>query len=355
MDKIIIDKDVLSSLCVDIFSYKVPHEEAEIIVENLIEANLSGVSSHGVTKVFDYLTRHEKELVASSTEITVEQDQMTTFTWNANNGWGQVAGKKAMQECIDRAKTFGVSFGAVNHSNHFGIASFYSKMAALQGMIGFSFTNASNIMVPYGGSTPSLGTNPVCISVPTGTDAVLTLDMSTGVTARGRITLAQKLNQKIPKNWAITIDGNETTDPTEALKGYILPMGAKGSGLAIIVDILTGVLTGANFGKGVPRQYEEDIPQNLGHFFGVIDISKFIDLDEFYENMKGRIDQIVNSEPMEGFNRVMFPGQMEYEKKRDQLQNGIELDKGIYVELLTLAKKYNLNVERYEEVLNSIS
>lgn len=355
MDKIVIKEDVLSSLCIDIFSCKIPRHEAEIIVDNLIEANLSGVSSHGVTKVFDYLSRQEKNLIAASTEITVEQDQITTFTWNANNGWGAVVGQKAMQECIERAKIYGVSFGAVNQSNHFGIASYYSKIAAQQNMIGFTFTNSSNVMVPYGGRTPSLGTNPICISVPTGTDVIVTLDMSTGVTARGRITLAQKLNQKIPNNWAITVDGNETTDPTEALKGYILPMGAKGSGLAIMVDILTGVLTGANFGSGVPRQYEEDIPQNLGHFFGVIDISKFIDLDEFYKDMKVRIDQIIQSEPMEGFDRVMFPGQIEYEKKCQQLEHGIELDKEIYQELITLAKKYHLNVERYEQVLNGIS
>lgn len=354
MGQIIIPEDVLSSLCVDIISCKVPHHEAEIIAESLVEANLTGVSSHGVTKVFDYLTRHEKDLIASFTDITVEQDQITTFTWNANNGWGQVAGKKAMQECIERAKIYGVSFGAVNHSNHFGIASYFSKMAAQQEMIGFSFTNTSNIMVPYGGRTPSLGTNPICISVPTGTEVIVTLDMSTGVTARGRINLAQKLNQKIPTNWAITVDGNETSNPTEALKGYILPMGSKGSGLAIMVDILTGVLTGANFGKSVPRMYEENIPQNIGHFFGAIDISKFIDLDEFYQNMKERIDQIVNSEPMEGYERVMYPGQIEYEKKREQLENGIVLDKEIYLELITLAKKYHLNVKRYEQVLNDV-
>nr|WP_106783038.1 Ldh family oxidoreductase [Lysinibacillus timonensis] len=354
MTKIVIEKDVLSSLCIDIFSCRVPQQEAEIIVDNLIEANLTGVSSHGVTKVFDYLVRQEKQLISASTEITVEQDQITTFTWNANNGWGAVVGKKAMQECIERAKIYGVSFGAVNHSNHFGIASYYSKMAAKENMIGFAFTNSSSLMVPYGGKTPSLGTNPVCISVPTGTDVFVTLDMSTGMTARGRINLAQKLNQKIPNNWAITVDGKETTDPTEALKGYILPMGAKGSGLAIMVDIITGVLTGANFGKGVPRQYEEDIPQNLGHLFGVIDISKFIDLDEFYKNMEERIAQIVHSEPMDGFDRVMYPGQIEHEKKLEQLKHGIELDREIYVELITLAKKYHVNVDEYEKVLTEV-
>ncbi|MDN4493496.1 Ldh family oxidoreductase [Ureibacillus aquaedulcis] len=354
MGKIIIKEDILSSLCVEVFSCKVPLHEAKIIVDNLIEAELTGVSSHGVTKVFDYLVRQEKNLISATTEIEAERDEITTFTWNAHNGWGAVAGKQAMQECIERGKLYGVSFGAVNHSNHFGIASYYTKMAAKKDMIGFAFTNSSSLMVPYGGKTPSLGTNPICISIPTGTDVIVTLDMSTAITARGRINLAQKLNQKIPNNWAITADGNETTDPTEALQGYILPMGAKGSGLAIMVDIITGVLTGANFGSGVPRQYEEDIPQNLGHLFGTIDISKFIDLDDFYKNMKDRIDQIVNSEPMEGFNRVMYPGQIEHERKCEQLEKGIELDKEIYLELISLAKKYNVNVEQYEHILNEV-
>ncbi|MFC7684901.1 Ldh family oxidoreductase [Ureibacillus sp. GCM10028918] len=354
MGKIILKEVVLSALCVEVFTCKVPQHEAKIIIDNLIEADLTGVSSHGVTKVFDYLVRQEKNLISASTEIAVERDQITTFTWNANNGWGAVAGKKAMEECVERAKIYGVSFGAVNHSNHFGIASYYTKMAAKKDMIGFAFTNSSSLMVPYGGKTPSLGTNPICISVPTGSDVIVTLDMSTAITARGRINLAQKLNQKIPENWAITVDGNKTTDPTEALQGYILPMGAKGSGLAIMVDILAGVLTDANFGSGVPRQYEEDIPQNLGHLFGAIDISKFIDLEDFYKNMKERIDQIVNSEPIEGFNRVMFPGQIEHEKKCEQLENGIELDKEIYLELISLAKKYNVNVERYEQILNEV-
>lgn len=343
-----VDAGQLKNYCTEVLAKSIPYDEAAIVADNLVEADLLGFYSHGVSKVTDYLKRMEDGLIEKETQITVVSETKTTAVFDANNGWGQVASVKAMDSAVDKALEYGTGFTGVKDSNHFGITSYYTKLAAERGCIGFATTNASGLMVPFGSKEPSLGTNPISFAIPVGEGkAPVVLDMSTGNTARGKITLANKMGKEIPQDWAITKDGKPTTSAAEALEGYLLPMGPKGSGLAIVVDILSGVLTGALFGSNVPRMYEDPEPQRLGHFFGAISIEAFMPIDLFYQRMEERVSQTVNSAPMEGFDRVYMPGEMEDERKQEQLKNGINLPEEIVAELRATGKNYGVEIEEF--------
>ncbi|MDB5085768.1 MAG: malate dehydrogenase, partial [Bacilli bacterium] len=269
--------------------------------------------------------------------------------FDAANGWGQPVSVKAMNTAIDKALQCGTAFVGVRNSNHFGTASYYTKMAASRGCIGIAMTNASAVMVPFGAMEASLGTNPISIAVPTSNpNRPVMLDMATSNVARGKIILANKNGTSIPDDWAITIDGEPTTDPVKALEGFVLPFGgAKGSGLAIIVDILTGVLTGSLFGKDVPRMYEDNAPQQIGHFFGAINIEAFMDKAEFLDRMQERIKQTVESKPVKGFSRVYMPGEIELSRKEKQEKEGVSISVEVFQELTKTGAKYGVEMEDF--------
>jgi LDH2 family malate/lactate/ureidoglycolate dehydrogenase len=193
-----------------------------------------------------------------------------------------------------------------------------------------------------------LGTNPLSIAVPAGKgmDPVV-LDMATSNAARGKIIVAKTKGDTIPEGWAVTKDGEPTTDPVAALEGLLLPMGSKGSGLAIMVDILSGVLTGAWFGKRVPRMYEDPEPQRIGHFFGVIKVDAFMDAEEFGRRIQEKVDETVNSKPAKGFDRVYMPGEIETLKMKKQLAEGIALSPAIFRDLEQTGKQYGVDIQAY--------
>jgi LDH2 family malate/lactate/ureidoglycolate dehydrogenase len=348
MSYVTVQVDGLKNYVTAVFAKSLPEQEAAIIADNLVDADLLGVESHGVSRVPGYLKRMEQGLIKRSTNISLISETPTTAMYNAGNGWGQVAGVKAMESAIEKAKTYGTAFVGVNNSNHFGTCSYYARMAAAEGCIGIIMTNTSAMMVPFGGLEPSLGTNPIAFGIPTGKgkDPVV-LDMATSHVARGKILVAKTKGIEIPEGWAITKDGEPTTDPIAALEGFLLPMGSKGSGLAIMVDILSGVLTGALFGKRVPRMYEDAEPQNIGHFFGVIRVDAFIKLEEFEQRMQEKIDETVNSKPAKGFDRVYMPGEIEMMKMKKQLAEGIALSPAIFRELEQTGHQYGVDIKSY--------
>ncbi|MDQ0218166.1 Ldh family oxidoreductase [Peribacillus cavernae] len=334
----------LKSFCTEVLiAAGIPDADAEIISDSLVHANLSGVHSHGVSKLNDYLTRLDNNLVTKETHISVIRESATTAMIDANNGWGQIASQKAVDIAVEKAKEYGSSWVGVNNSNHYGTASYWTAKIASHGMIGISMTNTSPVMVPFGSKTPTLGTNPVCIAVPSASGKPIMLDMATSNQARGKITLAAKNGNPIPNDWAVSIDGHETTDPQEALKGSLLPFGgAKGSGLAIMVDILTGVLTGSLYGSNVPRFYDDPFPQNLGHMFAAINIESMMPLDMFLHRMTDKERETRESEPAAGFEKVYMPGDLEYLRAEEHRKTGIPLSREIYSELLNTAKRYGV-------------
>ncbi|EDL65584.1 Ldh family oxidoreductase [Bacillus sp. SG-1] len=348
MNQVVMSSSDLEKYCSDVLQKSLPKNESEIIAKSLVDADLLGVHSHGVSRLTDYLKRMEEGLIECKTEINLVNDSNTTALYDANNGWGQVVSNLAMEQAIEKALKHGTGFVGVKNSNHFGTASYYTRMAAEKGCIGIAMTNGSAIMVPFGSMEPSLGTNPLSISIPVGQgkDPVM-LDMATSNVARGKIILANKNNESIPEGWAITKDGKQTTDAKEALEGFVLPMGPKGSGLAIIIDILSGVLTGALFGADIPKMYGDPDPQRLGHFFGAINVDNFVGKEEFYKNMEKKVKETVESKPSEGFDRVFMPGEIELDRKKQREQDGVPLSKDIFKELEATGEKYGVNIAEY--------
>lgn len=354
MGKLLIQQNQLQALCTEILAKRLDRTEAEIIADSFVFADLYGVHSHGVIKLKASLDRLNNKLIENKTELQLERDMNAVALINANNGWGQVASVHAMDFCIKKSKTFNASFVGVKNSNHFGIGRYYTMRAARAGMIGFAFTNASNYMVPFGAKTPSIGANALSMSVPTKDDFIITLDMSTSNVARGKIAIAQKDGKSIPEGWAITIDGENTTDPEEAMTGYLLPLGAKGSGLAIMLDILSGILTGSNFGSNIPSQFEGSEPQKLGHLFGALKIESFMDMNKFYDRVEVKVNETISTEPLKGFDRVLMPGQLSFETYKKNSRQGIPIDKPVIEELISLAKSYEVDSLYIEELVSTI-
>ena len=336
----------LKEFCADVLEkYLIPAKEAEVIADSLVDADLIGIKSHGVTKMKDYLNRLEQGIIEKETKMDIVRENATTALYDANNGWGQFAGKVAMELAVEKAIQYGTAAVGVTNSNHFGTASYFTRMAAEQHCIGIAMTNTSPVMVSWGSKEPTLGTNPICIAVPTNGYPVV-LDMATSNAARGKINLAVKNDEDIPKGWAITQDGEHTTDSKEALKGYLLPLGPKGSGLAMMIDIMTGVMTGSFFGKDVPRMYDDPEPQNIGHLFIVINPESFMDIDEFKSKMDLRIEQTIKSAPAKGIDQVYMPGDLENLNREKHLKEGLDLTQAIFDELKSLGDKFDIDIER---------
>lgn len=329
----------LSNFCVELFvAAGVPRSEAEIISASLVDANLIGLDSHGVSRVSDYLGRLEKGLLNPQTRIEVLAESSGTALLDAHNGWGQVVSQRAVEIAVAKAREVGVSWVGVRNSNHNGTARFWTQRIAEAGMVGLSGTNGSPVMAPFGGLDESLGTNPISIAVPSSTGVPVVLDMATSAQARGKILLAAKNDEPIPEGWALTRDGYPTTDPHAAWEGILLPAaGPKGSGLAIMVDILSGVLTGANFGATMPRMYADPAPQLLGHFFVAVDVEAFMPLEVFRSRMADRERQTRGSRPVPGSDAVLMPGDVEAAKHERHLGEGIVLSRAVHQELVELA------------------
>lgn len=255
----------------------VPAEDATIVGEVLIEADLRGVSSHGLIKLSTYYgSRLRKGYMNPKTPIKVIKETDTTISFDGGNGLGQVNSYRAMTVCIEKAKKSNIAVATVNHSNHYGIAAYYAMMALESDMIGISLTNSQPLAAPTYCRTAVLGTNPISVAAPSYKKYPHVLDMATSVVAIGRIKVFEKKGEKIPMGWGVDDVGNVTDDPKKIQSGEpgaLLPLGFtdvlksyKGYGLALLVDILSGALAGASTltDVGFPHEPSES---NVGHFF----------------------------------------------------------------------------------------
>lgn len=326
----------LADYCSALFrSVGMSKEDALINVDNIIEANLTGVDTHGVTRMPIYIKRIREGVVKANTNVKVISESPATAVLDAGNGMGAVASTKAMNIAIEKARNVGTAFVTVRNSNHFGATAYYTKMAIQEGMIGIASTNGAARMAPWGSKDISLGTNPFSVAVPSGEELPIVADMATSLVALGKIILASKNNQPIPLGWAIDKDGADTTDPKNALEGSVLPFGGpKGSAIAILIDIMAGIMSGAKYGPNVNDMYANFTePTGIGHIFGVIDVSKFIPIDLFNKQMDTMIREIKNSTPAKGVNEIFLPGEIELHKREDRLKNGIPITSAVMMEL----------------------
>lgn len=321
-------------------------EHARIVAESLIQADLRGVDSHGVVRTAIYLQRMEAGMINrdATPEIVSQTGPMALL--DGHNQFGSVTGTVALRAAMERATQHGVGMVGVRGSNHFGTGAYYALQAIAQNQVLLVMSNASQTMPPTGGVRPFLGTNPLAIGVPAGDELPFILDMATSVVARGKIIVAAQKGEEIPPGWAIDKDGNATTDAAAALNGSVLPVGGpKGYAISMMIDILSGVLTGAGFGPYVNNMYENwEQPQNVGHFFLAIDVGRFMPIAQFKARMDDYIRQLKAEPKAPGVAEIFIPGELEHRQTLKRQQTGIALPVKVAQELDAIGKKYELNL-----------
>lgn len=309
MNDVIIAPDLLRAWTARVFERAgVPQEDARIAADVLVSADVRGVDTHGVALVPLKLKQIRAGALNPAAQIRIEQGQGAFVRMDGDNGIGMVVGVHAMREAITRAREQGMACVTVRRSNHFAMAAYYSMLASAQNMIGISMTNTNPGMPPFGSKTPYLGSNPIAFAAPGPAGEEVVLDMATSQVAWGKIAQAARQGKEIPLNWAADRDGNPTSDPGEAR--MVMPLGGyKGYALAMMVDILSGVLSGAAFGGHVAFDSTEPYqPQNAGHFFAAIDIAKIMPMDEFQLRLGQMVAEIHSGERAANVERIYVPG-----------------------------------------------
>lgn len=304
----------------------VPEEDAEITAEVMVETNAKGIESHGVRWLDIYLQRILAGGVNPVTKLDVVKDKGSILILDANNGLGQVAMVKAVEIGVKKAKENGVSFVAIRNSNHFGATGYYTELASRQNVIAFAATNSTPLMAPWGGIDLCIGTNPLSYAFPT-KDVPIVVDMATTTLARGKVFIAARKGEDLPEGVALNKEGVPTIDAKEALEGVLLPVGGpKGFGLSLMIDILSGILTGSNYGTHITSLFGDvKTPQNIGHFAYFLNIEDFMDLNEYFEKIEDNKKIMKSSKLAQGFNKIFMPGEIEAGIRERSLKEGISI------------------------------
>lgn len=317
--------------------------EADCLAHNLVLADARGVGSHGLMRLRTYAERVRRGVVKGGVTPKIVRETPAFLAIDGGNGNGMWVARQIMDLCIERARGNGACFATVGNGNHFGIAASYTEQAAAAGMIGIALSNASPTMVPTGGRKPLLGANPLSIAIPAGKRPPLVLDMATSTVAQGKIILAAKEGKTtIPADWAVDPDGNPTTDPELALKGAMLPFGgAKGYGLALIIDILCATLSGALTSAHVNSFWKDfENPQNIGFFLGAWDIGSVMPMELFEARMTALLDEMKGCPPAPGHSEVFYPGEIEHRREAASARDGIGLGPAVIDDLTKLGVEY---------------
>jgi LDH2 family malate/lactate/ureidoglycolate dehydrogenase len=324
-----------------------PPRNARLTAENLIFANLRGVDSHGIIRLKIYADRLRAGGFKAKMRPTVVAEQKSSALIDARHGVGQVAATSAMKLAITKAKKTGLAVVSVKNSNHFGASAFYAMQAVEHGMIGFAATNAGPTMAPTGGREGRLGNNAMAIALPAGKLPPLVLDMATGAVAWGKIFVAQQEKKKIPTSWALDKDGVPTDDPNAAAhQGLIQPFGGyKGYGLSLLIDILTGVLSGGGFSTHVRTLYKEiQTPSQVAHTCAALHIKSFMPLREFGQRMEAMVQLMQSCPRAPGIERIFVPGEIEHETEQRRRTEGIPINAELRGELQVLGAELKVKL-----------
>jgi LDH2 family malate/lactate/ureidoglycolate dehydrogenase len=321
----------------------VPEADAALLADGLIQAHLSGMDGHGLFFLPTYVKRLELGLIAKQGEVRVIEEGPAFVRLDGGNLLGHVSAWKAMAVAIAKAKDVGVGIVTLCNGNHSGIMARYTLHAAEAGCIGIATTNTPPLMAPWGGFLPFLGTNPISIAMPAGEEPPVVLDMATSAVARSKILVANKAGTKIPLHWALDESGKPTEDPQAALAGTMAPMaGHKGFGLAFMIDLLSGVVSGAAFGPEVGDVFRYDAgPQNVGHFFQAIDLRRVGNADAVRRNTDELIRRLRAAPPAPGTARIRAPGDVERETAAAR-RLSFPLGTEVVLALRTLGDRYGV-------------
>ena len=320
-----------------------PEADARLAADTLVQADLWGHQSHGVLRLPWYVARLKAGVCDPVAKPDLVVDAGAIAVMDGHDAMGQVLTARAMEDAIRRAKAHGIGAVALRRSNHFGTAMYFTLMAARAGCVGFLSTNASPAMAPWGGRRKTVGTNPWSWAAPAGAHPPMVLDIANTGVARGKIYLARQKGQPIPEGWAITAAGAPTTDPAEAIDGIILPMaGHKGYAIAVVMDMLSGVLTGSAFGTGVHGPYQTEHRSGAGQFMIALDIAAIQPLAEFGARMDRYIAELKSVPLAQGFEEVVYPGEIEARNDARNRADGLLLPHDTLADLQKLADEMGL-------------
>ncbi|RQO32693.1 malate dehydrogenase [Taibaiella sp. KBW10] len=333
-----------------------PDADADTATKVLLSADLRGVDSHGIARLIGYVRLWEVGRVNANPQIRIVHESPSTAVIDGDKGLGLVVAPYAMQVAIDKAKQAGTGWVAVKNSNHYGIAGIHAMMALEHKMIGISMTNASALVAPTFSTERMLGTNPIAYAIPAKHQPPFVADFATTTAANGKLEILQRKKENTPSGWVQDIDGNPSQDANILKqKGALLPLGGdrvhgshKGYALGSIVDILSGVLSGASFGPWAPPfpayvPLPENMPgEGLGHFFGAMRVDAFRTEDSFLEQMDLWISRFREATPVPGQDKVLIPGDPEREYEAERRVKGIPLHEEVIADLQTLSDKFSV-------------
>ena len=315
---------------------------AAVVAEHLVEANLRGVDSHGVIRVPGYIQRLRAGGMNPQPRPRVIRQEGPVALVDGDNGPGQVAGLFATELTIHLARQHGVGVVGVYRSSHYGMAAYYVMKMARAGLIGWSMTNADPHVVPFGGTVPVLGTNPIAFAA-MAPQGMIVLDMATSQAAMGKIYLARERNEPIPEGWAVDAVGRPTTNPHRAVA--CVPLGgAKGFGLGLMVEVLAGVFTGAAVMEEVGKMEDHPRPQNVGHFFLALDPNRTVGRGTFQQRMARVWERIKQVPPAEGVAEVMLPGEPEARTREERRRTGVPLPDPVHQKLCEVSRELHVEV-----------
>jgi L-2-hydroxycarboxylate dehydrogenase (NAD+) len=330
-----------------------PEKDAHRAAVALLSADLRGIDSHGIARLIGYVRLQEAGRANPRPDIRIIHETPSTAVVDGDSGLGLVVAPFAMQVAIEKARNVGTGWVSVQNSNHFGIAGYHALQAVKEGMIGIAMTNASALVAPTFSLERLLGTNPICVAVPAGEEPPFVADLATTTAANGKLEILQRKNEPAPPGWIQDKDGRSSVDPHELKSGgALLPLGGdrdhgshKGYALGAVVDILSAVLSGANYGPWVPP-FPAYLPmptgmpgKGIGHFLGAMRIDAFRPAEDFKFHMDKWIRRFRSATPIPGHERVLIPGDPERETEAARLKDGIPLVPTVVEDLKALAER----------------
>lgn len=325
-------------------------EDAAIFARVLVDADVHGTSTHGLSRLGIYLERIGRGLIDPKAELVIDRSHGSVLAIDAGNGLGQVQAMKALSLLLPLARANGVAAATVRNSQHFGAVSYYCNRAAEQGMILLAMTNCEPAMSPTGGYEAFFGTNPIAATFPRKSGPPVKVDLATSIVARGNIIAANRKKQAIPEGWALNQAGAPTTNASEALLGTVLTMaGHKGYALALMVEILSGVLSGAAVGSEVGSMYKNlERKQDVGHFFCLLDISAFMDLNTFDERIDSMVGRLKTNKHRPGVDEILIPGERSARAAENNEKHGIPLGDETIAEIKKWCSHFGISFDAAE-------
>ncbi|UOR11366.1 Ldh family oxidoreductase [Halobacillus amylolyticus] len=320
-------------------------EDAKTVTDTMIVADSRGIHSHGFLRLPIYIERIKKGFITTDTEMEVVKDQNSISVLDGKFAAGQVVGKKAMETSIEKARETGMGLSVVRNSNHFGIAAYYASMAAEQNMIGIAISNVEPLMPAIGGAEKIIGNNPIAIAAPSkeGENPIV-LDMALSNVPLGKILVASTKGESIPEGWGVDRKGEPTTDPNDVKDGgFLYPVGGpKGFGLALLTEILTGVISDGQYSKNIPSMYNLEEKQSISHFMLAIDVSVFLGPENYAEKIENVISFVKDSKKAPGVEETFLPGEIEFKREEANKDQGVPMSEEVFAQLLKLSGEVNI-------------